>query len=118
MQLYFVCTLALCLFDWLAEGIAALFVFGHVSGRLAMIKSSGSRFQFCVNAAINPWFLVRKGFNTHSGQDISYALANKLTHRVSVYINVIVLRLSGTYPSPRDQSNLEARNPIGQTSVV
>jgi hypothetical protein len=77
----------ICLFDCLVEGIAALFVFGRVSDKLAMIKSGGSCFQFHANAAINPWFLVREGFNGHRGYDISNALANKLAHRVSVYIN-------------------------------
>ena len=54
MRLYFVSILTLSLFDCLAVGIATLFVFGHVSGHLALIKSSGSRFRFHVNAAINP----------------------------------------------------------------
>ena len=86
---YFVSILTLRLLACLAEGIATLFVFGHVSSRLAMIKCGGSRFQFCANAIINPRFLVRKGFNSHSGYDISDALANKLAHQVSVYIHVI-----------------------------
>ena len=90
LRLYFVSILSLCLFDCLTEGIAELFVFGHVSSRLAMIKCGGSRFQFCANAVINLRFLFRKGFNCHSGYDISDALANKLAHQVSVYINVIV----------------------------
>jgi hypothetical protein len=55
-----------------------------------MIKSGGSRFQFCANAAINPLFLVKEGFNSHSEYDISDALVNKLAHRVNVYINVVV----------------------------
>ena len=49
----------LCLFDCLAEGIAALFVVGGVSGSLAMIES-GSSLSFSANAAINPRFLVRE----------------------------------------------------------
>ena len=49
------------------EGIATLFVFGHVSSRLAPIKSSCLRFQFCANAAINPRFLVGEGFNSRCG---------------------------------------------------
>ena len=68
----------LSLFDCLAEGIATLFVFGHVSGHFAMIKSSGLGFQFCANAAINLLFLVREGFNSHN---ITDALANKLAHQ-------------------------------------
>ena len=88
MRLYFVSILKLCLFDCFVEGIATLFVFGRVSGSLAMIKSGGSRFQFCANAAIIPRFLVREGLYRHSGYDISEALANKLAYRVSVYINV------------------------------
>jgi hypothetical protein len=48
--------LKFCLFDSLAEGIATLFVFNHVSSRLAMIKLGVLRFQFCMNAAINPRF--------------------------------------------------------------
>ena len=72
--------LTLSLFDCLAEGIATLFVFGHVSGSLVMIKSRGLRFQFCANAAINPRFLVRRCFNSHSGYDILDALANKFAN--------------------------------------
>ena len=53
-----------------------------------MIKSGGSRFQFCVIAAINPRF--REGFYFRSGYDISDAHANKLAHRINVYINVVV----------------------------
>ena len=82
----------LYLFDCLAEGIATLFLVGHVSGRLAMIKSNGSRFQFCVNAVINPRFLVGGGFISRRGYNITDALANKLAHRISVYINVVVRR--------------------------
>ena len=78
------------LFDCLAKGIATLFVFFHVSSHLALIKSIGLRFQFCVNAAINPRFLVGEGFNSHRGYIITDALANKLAHRISVYINVVV----------------------------
>ena len=58
------------------------------------------------NAAINPWFLVGEGVNIRRGYNITDALAYKLA-----------LRLSGTYPSPHDRSNLEAWNPIGRTSV-
>ena len=61
MRLYFVSILTLSLFDCPSEGIATLSVFGHVSGRLAMIKSRGLSFQFCANAAINPRFLVGEG---------------------------------------------------------
>ena len=86
----FVSILTLSLFDCLAEGIATLFVFDHVSGRLAMIKSSGLRFQFCANAAINSQYLVGEGFNSHRGYNITDALSNKLTHRISVYINIIL----------------------------
>jgi hypothetical protein len=57
-RLYFVSILTLSLFDCLEEGIATLFVFGHVSGHLALVKSSGSHFQCCANAAIDPRFLV------------------------------------------------------------
>ena len=66
LQLYFVSLVMLCLLDCRAEGITTLFVFGHVSSRLAMIKSGGSRFQFCADAAIYPRFLDRIGFNSHS----------------------------------------------------
>jgi hypothetical protein len=47
---------------------------------------------------------------------MSYTLPYKLTHRISVSVNII---LSG-YPehSPRDKNNLEAWIPIGQTSVA
>ena len=92
MQLYFVSILTLSLFDCLAGGIATLIVFSHVSGHLALIKSSGLRFQFCVNAAINPQFLVGECFNRRCGYDIADALANKPAHRISVFINVVVGR--------------------------
>jgi hypothetical protein len=78
------------MFRLFAEGIATLFVFSHVSGRLAMIKSSGSHFQFCGNAAINPRFLVGEGFNSHRGYNITDALPNELAHQISVYTNVVV----------------------------
>jgi hypothetical protein len=81
---YFVSILTLCLFDCLAEGIATLFVFYHVSSYLALIKSGGWCFQFCMNAAINSRFLVREGFNSHCGYNVTDALANKLAHRVSI----------------------------------
>ena len=76
LRLYFVSILMPSLFGCLAEGIATLFVVGHVCGRLAMIKSSGSCFQLCANAAINPWFLLRECFNSHRGYNITDALAN------------------------------------------
>ena len=85
-----VAILTLSLFDCLAEGIATQFVFGHVSGHLAMVKSSGSRFQFRANAATNPWLLVGECFNTCCGYDVANALANKLAHRISVFVNVVV----------------------------
>ena len=114
MRLHFVSIMTICLFDCLEEGIARLFVFGHVSGRLAMIKSGGSRFKFCVNAAINPLFLVREGFNCHSGY-ISDALANRSpSQRIH---QCCCMTLSGSYPSPCDRRNLEAWNLIGQTSI-
>jgi hypothetical protein len=70
------------------EGIATLFVFGHVSGRLALIKSSGTRFQF----------LVGEGLNSRCGYNITDALANKLTHQISIFINVIVQRYAEHIP--------------------
>ena len=76
------------MFDFLAEGIATLFVFGHVSSRLAMIKK-----QWLALSVLLPsirGFLLGKGLNSHGGYNISDALANKFTHRVSVYVNVIV----------------------------
>ena len=76
MRLYFVSILTLSLFDSLAEGIATLFIFGHVSGRLALVKSSGSRFQFCANAAVNSRFLVGEDFNCLREYNITDALAN------------------------------------------
>ena len=90
LRLNFVSVLTLCIFDCLAEGITTLFLFGHVSSHLAMSKCGASHFQFCANAAVNPLFLVRKGFNSHSGYNISIALPNKLTHRVRLYVDVIV----------------------------
>ena len=88
LQLYFVSLVMLCLFDCRAEGITTLFVFGHVSSRLAMIKSGGSRFQFCADAAINPQFQGREGFYSHSGDNISDALDNKLTE--SAYTSMLL----------------------------
>ena len=105
------------MFDYLAAGIGTLFVFGHVSGHLALIKSNGSRFQFCANAAINPQFLVGECFNRRCEYNITDALANKLAHQISVFIYVIVQRYLEQYPSPRVRSNLEAWNPIGRTSI-
>jgi hypothetical protein len=98
----------LCLFDCLTEGITILFVFGHVSSRLAMIKCGGMCFQLCSNAAINPLVLFREGFNSHSGYNISYTRPYILAHRVSVYVEACYaeaycLRLPGTYPSARDR---------------
>ena len=92
MRLYLVSILTLSLFDCLAEGIATLFVFDHVSGHLALIKSSGSHFQFHANAAINP------RFNSCCGYDIAKALANELAHRISVFINVVVRRYEEHIP--------------------
>ena len=82
---YFVSILTLSFFDCFAEGIATLFVFGHVSGHLALIKSNGLRFQFCANAAINPRFLG-ECFNRRCGYNITDALANKLGLRISVFM--------------------------------
>ena len=53
----------LSLFDCLAEGIDTLFVFGYVSGHLALVKSSGSRLcgcdynrrEFLVDNAVDIW---------------------------------------------------------------
>ena len=47
--------------------------------------------------AINPRLLVGEGFNTHYGYNITGALANKLAHRISVYINV-EQTLAQTFP--------------------
>jgi hypothetical protein len=80
-----------------------------------MIKCGRLRFQFCTNAAIYP--RLRVGFNSHSGYNISYTLPNKLSQRLCVYVNIILGSYPGTYPSSRDQNNLEERIPIGQTSV-
>ena len=112
MRLLRLCTdiLPVCL----TEGITTLFVFGHITSHLAMVKCDGLRFKFCVNAAIYPRFLVRVGFNSHSGYNISH-LPDELSPRNCVFVNVI-LRLAGTFPSPRDENNLEALILIGQTS--
>ena len=82
--------LMLSLFDCLAEGIDTLFVFSHVSGHLALVKSSGSLFQFPANAAIDPLFLVWECFNSCCGYDIADALSNELAQRISVFVNVVV----------------------------
>ena len=81
----------LSFFDCLEEGLATLFVFGQVSGPLALVKSSGLRFQFRANAAINQ-FLVWECFNSCCGYDIADALSNELAHRISVFVNVVVGR--------------------------
>jgi hypothetical protein len=78
------------LFDYLAEGIASLFVFSHGSGHLALVKSSGSRFQFRANAAINLRFVFWECFNSFCGYDIAVALSNELAHRISVFVNDVV----------------------------
>jgi hypothetical protein len=87
---YFVSILTLSLFDSLAEGIAILFVFGHVSGNLALVKSSGSRFQVHLNAAINPRFLVWECFNLAMGTTSSmHVVMNSLTE--SAYSSMLLL---------------------------
>ena len=90
MRLHFVSVLTRSLFDCLAEGIATLFVFSHVSGHLSLVKSSDLCFQFHVNAAINPRFLVWECFNRCCGYDIANALANELAPRIRVFVNVVV----------------------------
>jgi hypothetical protein len=55
-----------------------------------MVKCGCSGFQFCANAAIHPRFLVWVGFNSHSGNNIAYTLPDELSHRVRVYIKVIL----------------------------
>ena len=82
-----------------------------------MVKFSGLRFQFCVNVAIYPRFLVRVGFNRHRGNNIPNTLNDELSHRVCVYVKCYSQRLPGTFPSLRDQNNLEAWILIGLTSV-
>ena len=104
------------LFDCLTEGITTLLVFGYIPSHLDMVKCDGSRFQFYANAAIYARFLVRVGFNSHSGYNICYTLPDKLSHHIRVFV-CCSQRLPGTFPSPRDQNNLEAWIPIGQTSV-
>jgi hypothetical protein len=84
--------MTLSLFDCLAEGIVTLYVFGHVSGHLALVKSSSSRFQFRANAALNPQFLVWECFNRCYGYSIADALSNELAHQISVFLNVVVGR--------------------------
>jgi hypothetical protein len=56
LQPHLVSILTFPLFDCLAEGIATLFVFGHIPSHLSMVKCSGSCFQCCANAAIYPQF--------------------------------------------------------------
>ena len=70
----FVPILMFRLFDCLAEGINYIVVFGHIPGHPSMVKCGGSHFQIYANAAIFPRFLVRVGFNSHSGYNISNAL--------------------------------------------
>jgi hypothetical protein len=96
------------LFDCLAEGIATLFVFGHVSGRLAMIKSSGFARML---SSIHGFWLAKDLMVTVGTTSPMHLLINSLTE--STYKSM----LTGTYPSPRDRSNLEAWNQIGWTSV-
>ena len=80
------------LFDCLTEGITTLFVFCHIPSHDAMVKCNC--FQFCVNSAIYPRFLVRVGLNSHSGYHISYTLPDKLSLRISVFVYVVL----GGYP--------------------
>ena len=54
---YFVSILTLSLFDCLAEGIATLFVFGHVYGHLALVKSSGLSFHSLTESAYSSMLL-------------------------------------------------------------
>jgi hypothetical protein len=91
-----------CLFDSITEGIITLFVFNH------------TLFVFNHNAAIYPRLLVWVGFNSHSGNNIPYTFPDELSHRVRVYVNVIVRGYPEHIP---DQNNLETWIPIGQTSV-
>ena len=78
------------MFDCLTEGITTLFVFGHIPNHLGMVKCNILRFQFCTNAAIYPRFLFWLGFNSHCGYNISYTLPNELSHRISVFVNIIL----------------------------
>ena len=78
---------------------------------------NGSLFQFCANAAIYPRFLFWVCFNSHRGNNRPYTLPDELSHIVRVNVNVILRGYPGTYPSPRDQNNLEAWILIGQASV-
>ena len=59
-----------------------------------MVKCDGSHFQFCVNAAIDPQFLVRVDFYSHSGPNISCTVLDNLSHRNSLFVNIIL----GGYP--------------------
>ena len=61
-----------------------------VEGRVSGTVLSSLCFQFRANAAINPHFLVWECFNSCCGYDIADALANKLAHRISVFVNVVV----------------------------
>ena len=90
LRLYFASIPTFCLFDCLKEGITTLFVFNRTPSHLTMVKFNGPCCQFCVNAAIYPQFLVRVGFRSHSGYNISYTLFDKLSHRISVFVNVII----------------------------
>jgi hypothetical protein len=72
------------------EGKTTLFVYDHIPSHLAMVNCGGSHFQFCTNSAIYPRFLIWVGFNSHSGNNIRYTLPDELSHRDSVYVDVIL----------------------------
>ena len=56
-------------------------------------------------------------FGNHCyGNDIFNALSNELTHRISVFVNVVV-GPNAEHINPRGWSSLEAWNQIGRTSV-
>jgi hypothetical protein len=99
-------TYVLCLSRWIATPLCLCTDIWHVclhfrgnnytvcirpySSRLAIFKCGGLLFHFCANAAIYPQFWVWVGFNSYCGHNISYSFPVKLSHRIHVFVNIIL----------------------------
>jgi hypothetical protein len=105
----------LSFFDWLVEEITTLFVFGHVSGRLAM-KAVVRAFSFVrLLPSIHGIWLGKVLIVTMGTTLPMHVLLTSLTNQ-RIH-QCCCLRLSGTNTSPCDRSNLEEYNQIGRTSI-
>jgi hypothetical protein len=99
------------------EGIATLFVFGHVSGHLTLVKSSGSRFQFHRMLPSIHSFWFGNVLIVAMGTTLSiHFLMNSLTESAYSSISVFVV-LVGRNAEHIPIHSLEAWNQIGRTSV-